>query len=361
MKRAPTFVEGGVLLARLDVQAGALRLAIDDLGRLVGRRPDAVPAYVALVTAHLAAQEPDRALRVARALVKVAPRDPRGPHLAGLAFLAQGKRAEAREQFERALTISPGFLDPLAQITSLSISARQPEVALKRLATQIALVPRSAPHQVLLGQTHLARKDDRAAESAFLKAVDLHPQLAAAYLQLGQLYARTGRHDEALARLTEALKGNPRDLGLVMAAGVVYELTGDLTRARQAYERALSIDPRFAPAANNLAWLYSEHGGDREKALVLAQTARDAAPDDPRISDTLGWILYRRGAHSRALALLQESAAKLPDNPQVQYHLGMAYAQVGDHASARKALSAAVGSPLDFHGKEEARKALAGL
>ena len=117
----------------------------------------------------------------------------------------------------------------------------------------------------------------------------------------------------------------------------------------------------MAAAANNLAWIYSEHGGDQNKALSLAQTAKEVAPDDPRVSDTLGWILYKRGVHQRALALLRESAGKLPDNPQVQYHLGMAYSQVGDQANARKALEFAVKSPTEFEGKEEARKTLASL
>jgi uncharacterized protein HemY len=83
------------------------------------------------------------------------------------------------------------------------------------------------------------------------------------------------------------------------------------------------MNPRLVVAANNLAWIYSEHGGDPEKALQLAQTAKQEAPEDPRVSDTLGWILYKRGVYQRALALLKDSASKLPDNPQVQYHLGM--------------------------------------
>ena len=33
------------------------------------------------------------------------------------------------------------------------------------------------------------------------------------------------------------------------------------------------------------------------------------------ISDTLGWILYKRGIYQRA--------AKLPENPEIQYQLGM--------------------------------------
>jgi Flp pilus assembly protein TadD len=143
--------------------------------------------------------------------------------------------------------------------------------------------------------------------------------------------------------------------------GVVYEQKDDIPKAREAYEKVLAANPRFAAAANNLAWIYSEHGGDKDKALALARTAKEVAPDDPRISDTLGWILYKRGQHQQALVLLKESASKLPDNPQVQYHLGKAYVQVGDKDGARKALTVAVNSPQAFLGKDDARKALGDL
>jgi Flp pilus assembly protein TadD len=123
----------------------------------------------------------------------------------------------------------------------------------------------------------------------------------------------------------------------------------------------LTLAPRFPVAANNLAWIYSEYGGDKERALELAQTAKEEAPDDPRISDTLGWILYKRGIYQRALALLKESAGKLPSNPQVQYHLGMAYQQLGERDNARKALQLAVNSTDAFAGKDEARQALLSL
>jgi tetratricopeptide (TPR) repeat protein len=358
---APSFLEVSLLLSQLDIQSGAVRPAIDDLERLIARRPDALAAYALLVTGHLAARDSVRAATTARALTKAAPREPRGPYLLGVALLAQGNRAEARDQFARALSLSPGFVEPLSQLVSLDLAARQSDVALVRVRKQVGIVPESAAHQMLLSQVLIARNESRAAEAALLKAAELDPRLTGPYLGLGQLYAQTGRHEEALAKLTEALRINPQDLGLVMASGIIYELTGDIPKAREAYEKVLAINPRFAPAANNLAWLHSEHGGERGKALALAQTAKDVAPDDPRISDTLGWILYRSGVYQRALSLLQESAAKLPDNPQVQYHLGMAYAQAGNRVSARKALTAAVDSPVNFQGKEEARKVLLGL
>src|SRR5206468_10004709 len=71
--------------------------------------------------------------------------------------------------------------------------------------------------------------------------------------------------------------------------------TSDLIpKALQAYEQVLALNPRSALAANNLAYLYSDHGGDKEKALQLAQMAKEEAPDEPQVSDTLGWILYKR-------------------------------------------------------------------
>jgi len=89
--------------------------------------------------------------------------------------------------------------------------------------------------------------------------------------------------------------------------------------------------------------------------------AKQVAPDDPFVSSTLGWILYKRGVYQRALALLREGAVRLPDNPELQYHLGMAAARTGDKDLARKALAVAAGSPATFKGQDEARKALAEL
>src|SRR5207245_7632446 len=128
----------------------------------------------------------------------------------------------------------------------------------------------------------------------------------------------------ALARVAEALKVNPKNPVAHMLSGIIYERKGDMPKAVQAYEQVLALNPRSAAAANNLAYLYSEHGGDKEKALQLAQMAKEVAPEEPHISDTLGWILYKRCVNQRAFTLLKESAAKLPENPEVQYHLGMA-------------------------------------
>jgi Flp pilus assembly protein TadD len=276
-------------------------------------------------------------------------------------LLAERKLDEARKQFEAALVLNPGFVDATAQLVAIAFSEKRPGVALERVKRQIALVPTSAGLYELLGKVHLTRREVDLGESAFAKALELDPNRASAYALLGQLYAATGRDEQALARLDEAVKHNPRNLGAYMLSGIILARRGDTAKAERAYQQALALNPRFAPAANNLAVLYSEHGGDQEKALQLAQMAKEALPDDPTISDTLGWILYKRGVYERALSLLKETADKMPTNAEVQYHLGMTYLKLGNHAAAKQALTQALKLSSRFPGMDEAKAALAQL
>jgi Flp pilus assembly protein TadD len=358
---APGSVDATMLLAELNMRGGAVQPAVEDLERVLKIQPQAGGAYMLLGSAYLAQKQPAKAVETGRRLVAAVPKDPRGPYLVGIGLLSQGNRAEARKTLEASLELSPGFLDPLVQLVQMSLLDKQPDVALALARKQVALVSASAPHQMLLAGVYLSRREPGPAEGAYLKAIELDPKMSEPYRMLAALYAQTNRYDQALTRLGEALKARPNDTAALMLTGVIYEQKGDIPKARDAYEKVLAIEPRAAAAANNLAWIYSEHGGDKDKALQLAQMAKEVAPDDPRVSDTLGWILYKRGIYQNALSLLKESAAKLGDNPQVQYHLGMVYAQLGDQANARKALNAALGSPADFQGKDEARKTLAAL
>jgi Flp pilus assembly protein TadD len=97
------------------------------------------------------------------------------------------------------------------------------------------------------------------------------------------------------------------------------------------------------------------------RALELAEMASAASPDDPRISDTLGWVLYRRGDYKRAVALFTRAAARMPDEPTVAYHLGIARLKAGDPTGARDALNRALHLRSSFPERAAAQKALASL
>ena len=139
---------------------------------------------------------------------------------------------------------------------------------------------------------------------------------------------------------------------------MIHEQRKEYDKAKGRYEESLKIDPKFAPAANNLAWILSEQGGNIDVALNYAQVAREQRPEDPNIADTLGWIYYKKNAYLKAATLLKDAAEKLPDNPIVQYHYGLAQQKNGDAAGAKKSLQTSLKLSQDFPGANEARKVL---
>jgi len=123
-------------------------------------------------------------------------------------------------------------------------------------------------------------------------------------MKLGTLYQISGRYDEALGKLNQARRLNPQNLQAQKLMGIIFERKGDVANGQQTLEKLLTLNPRFAPAANNLAWLYREHGDDGEKTLEVAQRTKEAVHDDLHISDTPGWIRYQLGVYQRAASLL---------------------------------------------------------
>ena len=241
----------------------------------------------------------------------MAPKYAQARYLVGVSLLAQGKRDEASREFEAALALAPDYIDPLAQLVNLAVAERRPEVAEELVKRQIARSPSGALHE-LLGRVYMARRRPDLAEAALLKAVELDPRLVGAYLRLGSLYGASGRPQEALAKLETALTVDPRNLMTLMLLGTLQRQRGDIRTGARDLREGVGRRALFAPAANNLAWLLTENSGDSDRALQLAQIAKEAAPDDPRISDTLRWILFNRGVHQQALVLLRDSAASCP-------------------------------------------------
>jgi tetratricopeptide (TPR) repeat protein len=144
--------------------------------------------------------------------------------------------------------------------------------------------------------------------------------------------------------------------------GLLYSAQSNVTEAEKWYERAVGISPRGAAAAsNNLAWMYSERGGNLETALRLAQLAQSQAPEQPQFNDTLGWIYYKRNMIVQAINALQIAVDMMPDNPVYQFHIGMALAHTGDDSRARRALERALQLAPKMPDGDEARRTLKAL
>jgi tetratricopeptide (TPR) repeat protein len=153
-------------------------------------------------------------------------------------------------------------------------------------------------------------------------------------VSLGQVQVAKGSADQAIATYQQSLKDNPHEATFYILMGELYERKQDWGKAKDAYQKALENKPENPLASNNLAYVMMQSGGNLDMALSLARTARRGMPDSPNAADTLGWILYQKGAYQSAVDLFQEALrlgekSKAPDDATFEYLNGREHAPHG--------------------------------
>jgi tetratricopeptide (TPR) repeat protein len=128
--------------------------------------------------------------------------------------------------------------------------------------------------------------------------------------------------------------------------------------AKKRYEAILNSNPTAAVAANNLAWIYAEEGTQLDEALRLAQSAATSMPDNAEVSDTIGWIYYKKELPALAITAFERSVERAPDNASYHYHLALALSKSGDSARARTVVQQALKLKPDY---PDAQKLLSSL
>lgn len=97
------------------------------------------------------------------------------------------------------------------------------------------------------------------AEAAFVGLAQDFPDHSGPWTNLGILFAKSNRRDQALGALGKAVTLNPKNKVAYNWLGILYRETGDLNRARLSYEKALQLDPDYALAHYNLGLLLDAH------------------------------------------------------------------------------------------------------
>jgi tetratricopeptide (TPR) repeat protein len=212
-----------------------------------------------------------------------------------------------------------------------------------------------------MGSLHTRARRYAAAKEELRRALEIDPDLPQAYVRLAEVHQALGETDAAIGQYDRALARQGKSAVLHGIVGSLHHNNNNPAAARKHYEQALAIDPRLASVANNLAWLQATEGGNLDVALSLAQRAKAQLPDSPTTSDTLAWILYKKGLYSAAIPLMQECVVKVPSSPTYRYHLGMALLASGRKQEGKTQLEAALRMKLTAGDDQAARAALDGI
>jgi tetratricopeptide (TPR) repeat protein len=274
-------------------------------------------------------------------------------------FSAEKKWPEAQKEFEVALQLDPHNTIILSQFADFLMARNQSSQALARVQKYVNSYPEDANGHVIWGTLHVKSENYGFAQAELERAIQINPNNIQAYLRLGNLFEEHGQTDLAIARYQKALDLQPKLAPLATMVGNLYQTKGDLQTARKYYAQALAVDPNFAVANANMAWVDAQEGKNLDVALGMAQKAKSMMPELPSITDTLAWVMYKRGNYASAVPLLQECVQQSPDSAEFRYHLGMTLLATGQKAKAKEQLDAALRMNLDSASAQLAQQALA--
>jgi len=327
-------------LAALALRNGNTDLLADSSSQLIRIEPRSPEGYIFHAKASFAKGDQAAAEADLKTAMALAPQDADPYALMGDLRVVQKKPDEAAKFYAQALVLNPSASDALTGLINIDLGRKMPAQALSLVQDQITRAPGNSSLYVLLGQVEVANQDPAKAEEAFRKAIDLDKNNVPAVLLLGNVLISRGSLDDAVSTYQRALIANPGDIRIYIAMGGVFESRNQWQQAEDLYKKALQIQPNNPVAANNLAYLMLEHGGDVNVALSLAQTGRRGLPNLPASADTLGWAYYHQGAYNAAIDALQQAVNGDPKNPTYHYHLGMTYEKANNLPLAKKQFEA---------------------
>jgi tetratricopeptide (TPR) repeat protein len=95
----------------------------------------------------------------------------------------------------------------------------------------------------------------------------------------------------------------------------------------------IASKPDYLQAYNALGYSLAERNTRLPEAKQLILKALELAPDDPFITDSLGWVEFRSGNLAEARRIL-EGAFKARPDAEISAHLGEVLWAMGQHDQA---------------------------
>ncbi len=252
---------------------------------------------------------------------------------------------------EKELQKQPASARLLTSLAHLIGVVKSRDLAFARVQMQISHNPElahSVPHILLVANLANGLGQHMAAFQFLKRAVDLDPDSPDPILAMAQVEISSHDLESAKKHCEELTERWPKSPWGWLWLGSIREVQGDLPGASQAFEQALTVDPRNSVAANNLAWRLASDNGDLARAELLARRALERDPANVGYADTLGFVEYKENQLKPAREILDDAARRDPRNSGILYHLALVKKDSGDLPGAMNDLKHALALNAQF-------------
>ncbi len=239
--------------------------------------------------------------------IQKSPNSTRAINNLGLAYLSKGEYDQAAQKFQQAFVLAPQTFIFYDNLFIVYENQGKLDLALELVKDLIRTDPRNANAYYYLGKVMDRKGEYSKAKQALRLSIDLEPRQGRARAVLGNIHLKLGELEEAkqvYEALLKQLGDKPFEAGQVYQLarpkyipdkpvvhynlGQVYEKLGRFDDATAQYQEAIRIVPDFVPVQLDLARLYTQQ---RRFGQAIEQY-RKVLDDDPSVIEAHFYLAF---------------------------------------------------------------------
>ena len=287
--------------------------------------------------AHLQLGDAARSEQAFQAALKAAPDDARVRTSAAMAQMARGNNSGAIVELE---AVAAGDGGPRADLALISARLRQNDIpgALKAIDGLEKKMPDEALPLQLRGRLLTLKNDLPGATKSFEAAMAKEPAYFPPVASLAALDLMAKKPEDARKRFNTFVQAQPKSWQARLAlAELEARIGAPAATVALALREAVKVNP--SEPRPHIALVNQLIGsGDAKAALLAAQDATAALPNNTEVMDAQGRAELAAGDHQRALSTFKKLASLQPRNAVPEMRLAEAHAAMKDSESASRAL-----------------------
>ncbi|MCK5514015.1 MAG: tetratricopeptide repeat protein, partial [Deltaproteobacteria bacterium] len=208
--------------------------------------------------------------------------------------------------------------------------------AMPHLKAALQIKPEYAEAYNNLGLVYKGQGSYDQATKLFAKAIKSKKRYFEAINNIATMYERKGDYDTAIKIFKNLLKRKPDYAEAHSNLGIVYQKRGQLEQAKEHFRKALQIEPHHVEAHNNLGVWY-KNKGLYDEAIEEFKQVLILKPDFAEVHCNLGAVYNNKGWYDRAIDELKEALRLKPHTAEAMNNMGNAYKGKGWYDKAIEA------------------------
>ena len=221
----------------------------------------------------------------------------------------QGKVGQAKEIYQKILEKQPKHFDALHLLGLIALQTNDPKRAVDLIGQALEIDPNVSAAYCNHGNALQELKQYHAALRNYDKAIALNPNYADAYNNRGNALSNLKQYASALQSYDRAIALKPDHPDFHYHRGIALRELKQYVAALQSYERAIALNPKFAEAYNHrgiVLRMLNRHDAallSYDKAIGLNPDYAEAHSNRGKVLQTIGQYEEAMSSYGKALSL----------------------------------------------------------